>query len=153
MNTACLTYRKATRKDKELFIKLGFELRAAEGVPVPPDQTKHYRKRFIDFIDTWYWNVYFVSLDERPIGFITYRFIQRASPKNNLVCFLQHLFVQEPFRKQGYGKQAMAWLEQECQKEGATEIELFVLADNKQALKFYSDIDYAYELIQMRKRL
>ena len=153
VNSDEFSIRVATKKDKELFISMGFLLRDAEGVPVQPGEEKHYRKRFADFIDNWYWKIFFAELNDKPVGFVTFKFLQPMPPKKHKTCFVQHLFVLKEYRTRGYGKLMMSWLEDICITEGATQVELFVLERNEQAHQFYKTVGYADELIQMRKHL
>jgi ribosomal protein S18 acetylase RimI-like enzyme len=66
---------------------------------------------------------------------------------------LYDILVDEPFRRRGYGTQAMRLLEEESRKLGAEAIELHVFGHNQAAQALYEKLDYETTNIIMAKNL
>lgn len=80
--------------------------------------------------------------DER-VGFLMVRFYPDGTS-----AYLHDFFIMEQARRQGKGREMFAALQAYLKKQGITQIELGVLADNKAALAFWQS--QGFELISHR---
>lgn len=58
------------------------------------------------------------------------------------MAFICDFLIFENFRKQGYGKQTLLWVEKESKEKGLNKILLNVFKYNKAALSLYKSLEY-----------
>ena len=56
--------------------------------------------------------------------------------------FIYNLYIDEPYRRRGYARQAMLQIEQQARKLGCTSLGLHVFAYNSAARKLYVSLGY-----------
>lgn len=81
----------------------------------------------------------FEEITKEEVGVIWFSEVENENDRN---VFLYDLNVDEQYRSQGYGKQAMYALEQRIAELGATSIYLHVFAHNKIAKSLYDGLGY-----------
>lgn len=67
--------------------------------------------------------------------------------------FIFDLFVDEPYRRKGYARQAMLALEREAHELGLTSLGLHVFAHNPAAFALYQSLGYQVKSLNMTKLL
>jgi len=67
--------------------------------------------------------------------------------------FIYDFLIFEPYQGQGFGKQAMAALDEKARELGATQISLHVFGHNIRAFRLYEKSGYVITDYQMSKRL
>lgn len=67
---------------------------------------------------------------------------------------ITELFVKEPFRKKGFGRGLISFLEKTFEQQGIFDFQLFTSEDNENAQRFYEKMGYARDReLMYRKRL
>jgi ribosomal protein S18 acetylase RimI-like enzyme len=69
------------------------------------------------------------------------------------IGFIFGLEIYEPFRRQGYAKQAMLQVEAMARDMGLKQLALHVFADNAAARSLYEDLGYTVTGLNLRKEL
>jgi ribosomal protein S18 acetylase RimI-like enzyme len=67
--------------------------------------------------------------------------------------YIYDFYIDEPYRSQGYGKQAIALLERRLSTESVNHIALRVAYDNPRALKLYQDVGFTISGYNMEKSI
>lgn len=67
--------------------------------------------------------------------------------------FIYDIFIEEPFRHKGYGKQAMLALEEKARELGLSRLALHVFAHNRPARALYESLGYQDKSVNMTKTL
>ncbi|OGT28604.1 MAG: hypothetical protein A2Z17_03720 [Gammaproteobacteria bacterium RBG_16_66_13] len=94
--------------------------------------------------------LYTIELDGEVVG----RLWLSTDPKLGArVGFIYDLFVAEPFRRRGIGKQAMSLMEKEALRLGLDGLALHVFGHNAAARSFYEQLGYTITNINMSKPL
>lgn len=57
-------------------------------------------------------------------------------------AFVDEIFLRQPFRGRGIGRQTFSFMEAECQKLGVKALHLEVMPENHIAYKFYRNLGY-----------
>ena len=93
-------------------------------------------------------NHYFYSIHHlgKQIGFVWY-----YRKQTRRICRIALVYITESFRRRGFAKQAMRWIEQEALKEQMTSIELNVFCSNRSARNLYDTLGYQPDLSQCTK--
>ncbi|MCD4753276.1 MAG: GNAT family N-acetyltransferase [Anaerolineaceae bacterium] len=68
------------------------------------------------------------------------------------VSFLYDIIVDEPFRRQGYGKQAMRALEIKAAELGSSAVWLHVFAENEGAKNLYDQLGYKVMITHLNEK-
>lgn len=67
--------------------------------------------------------------------------------------FIYDLYVEAPYRSQGFGKQAMVALEQQLQPLGIQQLKLRVAYHNQRACRLYQELGFAITGFNMAKNI
>jgi ribosomal protein S18 acetylase RimI-like enzyme len=86
-----------------------------------------------------------------PVGHLFWA--KRQAPGSTSRAFLYQIYIGEPFRGRGYGRQAMALLEEEVRSEGLPGIDLNVWGGNDLARSLYRRLGFEERAIFMSKEL
>ena len=86
-----------------------------------------------------------------PVGHVFWA--KRQSPGSALRAFLYQIYIDEPFRGRGFGRQAMELLEVEVRAEGLPGIDLNVWGGNDLARSLYRKLGFEERAIFMSKEL
>jgi ribosomal protein S18 acetylase RimI-like enzyme len=84
------------------------------------------------------------------VGYVWYGSLTRGTKK---VAFLFQLYIHPQYRRQGFGRQALAAFEEEARNTGHDSLGLNVFATNPGAVKLYESVGYIPTSIGMRKEL
>jgi GNAT superfamily N-acetyltransferase len=84
------------------------------------------------------------------IGYLWYGAMARGTKR---VAFLYQLYIHPQHRRQGYGRQAMRWFEEQAIRQGFDALALNVSATNQGAVRLYEASGYNPSSIVMRKQL
>ena len=84
------------------------------------------------------------------VGYLWYGTMIRGTKK---VAFLFQIYIHAPFRRKGYGRQAMHALEREALGSQHDALALNVSALNADALRLYEAVGYSASSMVMRKEL
>lgn len=87
------------------------------------------------------------TADQRAVGVVWFHI------RANQVAFIYDLVIDEAHRGKGLGKPAMAAMEAEMKRLGATSSALHVFGHNTAARRLYESCGYAITNIDMSKRL
>jgi ribosomal protein S18 acetylase RimI-like enzyme len=86
-----------------------------------------------------------------PVGHVFWA--KRQAPGSAWRGFLYQLYIDEPFRGRGFGRQAMELLEAEVRAEGLPGIDLNVWGGNELARSLYRKLGFEERAIFMSKEL
>ena len=78
---------------------------------------------------------------------------KRAAPGSASRAFLYQIYIDEPFRGEGFGRQAMQLLEAEVRAEGLPGIDLNVWGGNDLARSLYRKLGFEERAVFMSKEL
>ncbi|MHB8611972.1 MAG: GNAT family N-acetyltransferase [Candidatus Dormibacteraceae bacterium] len=87
--------------------------------------------------------------DRKAVGMLWIQIESSPRPAS----FIFNIEIFKPYRRRGYGSQAMILLEQEARRLGLESIRLHVFGHNAAARSLYEKLGYIATNIQMRKRL
>ena len=82
------------------------------------------------------------------VGYLWYGTMARGTKK---IAFLYQIYIHAPFRRKGYGRQAMHAFETEALKGEHDALALNVSALNADALRLYEAVGYTASSLVMRK--
>jgi len=85
-------------------------------------------------------HLYSISIENSKIGFI--EFYEEASFSPNL-AWLDYIYIDEPYRNNGYAKKALNKMEEELKSLGIKKVGLNVFNENKTALNLYKNLGYS----------
>jgi ribosomal protein S18 acetylase RimI-like enzyme len=85
-----------------------------------------------------------------PIGHLWLSISREATPPTG---FIYDVFLAEPYRGQGLGRQAMQALEERAREMGLARLSLHVFADNAPARGLYQALGYEVKSLNMSKTL
>ena len=89
--------------------------------------------------------------DEQPIGWL---WLSLRHPHGDEgVGFIYNIVVDEPFRRRGYGREAMQLAEQEAKRHGLHALALNVFGHNSVARALYVSLGYRETSVRMKKDL
>ena len=91
-----------------------------------------------------------VEVDGQVAGYVWYRIVGSTVGTFGRI---EHIFVDERFRKRGIGKQLMQAAEQHFKSKGIRKMKLTVTSDNKAAVSLYSGMGYKTKRYVMEKVL
>ena len=128
---------QVTAENFGAFLALVADLAEYEHLP-PPDQEAQTRlsQDYQSPQPPYY--AYIATIKGKSAGYITYYFTYStflALP----TLFLEDIFVQEDYRKQGVGKALFVFIKQQAKAMGCGRIEFNVLKWNTQAQDFYAE--------------
>ena len=84
---------------------------------------------------------------------VGYTWLARRETDAGPVCWVFHVWIDEPMRARGYGRALMAAIEVEARDMGFERVELYVYAANEAARRLYRSAGYKELGIEMAKRL
>lgn len=88
-----------------------------------------------DTVTRYYFHIT-IKRDLQPCGYLVYSISEK-------VAFLENIFIQNNYRGQGIGAEAMTFLEKNLREDAiADRIHLTVLSQNKAAISFYKKMGY-----------
>lgn len=138
-----MQYRTATISDAPALSRMNFRLIRDEG---------HHNPKSVDELQVrmegWLAGEYQAVLLEdagSPAGYALFR-------RDQDTTFIRHFFIQPKRRRQGVGRQAMAWLMENVWKDGVR-IRLEVLVGNSTAIQFWRSLGFVDYCITMDRRL
>ena len=86
-----------------------------------------------------------------PVGHVFWA--RRSAPGSGPRAFLYQIFISEPFRGRGHGREAMQLLEEEVRSAGLPGIDLNVWGGNDPARALYRKLGYGEQAVFMTKDL
>ena len=90
--------------------------------------------------------LYDILGDGTPVGFV------HLNWRGATVCWIEDIFVEESFRRQGIASQAIGLVEEVLQKQGVEGICMDVVPDNIPALRLYHRLGYdRLSIVTVRK--
>ena len=90
--------------------------------------------------------LYDILGDGTPVGFV------HLNWRGATVCWIEDIFVEDSFRRQGIASKAIGLVEEELQKRGVEGICMDVVPDNISALRLYHRLGYdRLSIITVRK--
>ena len=127
----------------ELFVG-GFKLHYNGRSDVFPDMTyERLKKNLLEVFDFSNKKVFVIEEDSKKIGFIILEFRTR---KNKLI-FVDELYVDEDYRKMGYGKKLMDFAYSFAKENDCSRVELNCWCFNEDANNFYKKLGYKEQRI------
>lgn len=100
-------------------------------------------------IENSYDNVLLAVENDKIIGYINYTIIERKDK----VAYVNQFFIEEEYRKHGYGKALMDEVEKDAHKNKCDKIELNCWSFNENALDFYYHIGYKNQRVILEKEI
>lgn len=113
---------------------------------------QEYQKLLPDGPATPRQHLFTITLDSQPdtLGMIWFAEIDQALQP---YAFIYDFYIDEPFRRKGYGAEAMLRVEDEVRACGLKRIGLHVFGHNHPALALYEKLGYEPTNINMLKKL
>jgi len=94
---------------------------------------------------------YFFTIEDESLGQqVGYVWFACRPPSSEL--FLYHIRINEAERRQGYGKAALAAIDQKAKELGCRAVWLNVMAHNQSAIDFYRSQGYRVAALHMSKQ-
>lgn len=143
-------YRKATKADAESIALLAVKMWTSHNV-------KDLTDEFTAAIENDNSVVYLLTVDEVVVGFaqcgLRHDYVEGTS--SSPVGYLEGIFVEEKYRKQGYAKQLLNYCEQWAKEKGCTEFASDCELDNEISQKFHMSLGFeeANRIICFKKNL
>lgn len=94
--------------------------------------------------------VFVIEVDGEPGGDL---WLAEREENSQPTMFIYDITVDERFRGRGYGKAAMAFVEEEAQRRGLARVSLFVGGRNDVARNLYRAVGFAEDAVGMSKKL
>lgn len=88
-----------------------------------------------------YGRVWLIAQGDRPIGYVVLTF-GYSLEYHGRDAIVDEIYLQEPFRGQGIGKQTFAFVEAACRQLGIHALHLEVMTANEAAYDFYRRLGY-----------
>lgn len=133
--------RPATKQDESALLRMMRLL--AEQPPVIPFDENKVRAILHEFLEhSEFGAAWVLSLGEKIIGYIvlTHGYSFEYGGRE---AFIDEFYIETEFRRQGFGQQAMQFLEERAQEMGIKAIHLEVDYDNEPAMNLYRRGGYA----------
>lgn len=137
-----LTFRDITSADREIVIPMVVDFYHSDAVDhvVPTETLTRAFEAAADPAEPLLRGV-LVCDGAQVVGYAYLTFCYSAEVGGRCV-FIEEIFLKEEFRGKGYGKQIMAWMEQEYPQ--ARRFRLEVTQVNQQAIRLYEKSGYQY---------
>ncbi len=126
-----LKYKHATLHDAPRLARMNLELIQATAHRNPMNQ-EQLKQRMAQWLTKEYTAIQFL-LENEAIGYALYR----QDPE---WVYLRQIYIEKPYRQQGYGKQAILWLHNNVWKKQRLRIE--VLSKNDPAICFWKALGF-----------
>jgi ribosomal protein S18 acetylase RimI-like enzyme len=121
----------------------------AEALERSEQELQHYLPQGVATRDNYLFTIEDAALDKK-VGMIWLaRIMQGAKP----VMFIYDLRIDDTYRHQGYGEQALRAAEEQTRARGLDTIALHVFGHNQAARKLYEKLGYEITNINMAKKL
>jgi ribosomal protein S18 acetylase RimI-like enzyme len=148
-----LQFRQATISDEAVLFPMMRQLAEQEPGKVRFDDVAA-RNTFRKFLALPQFGcVWLFFEDQNPVGYIVLT-IGFSFEFHGHDAFIDELFVVEPYRRRGYGRQAVAFLEKKAQELGVNAVHLEVDEGNNAASELYKKCSYeSHERFLMTKWL
>ena len=144
-----MDYRFAGHDDVLLLAEMNRELTEDEGHQNRFQSDEWFRERMEKFLQGGYQAILFEE-EGKVLGYALYR----DHPEQEETIYLRQIFIRRPFRRRGYGREALGILLNEIWRHCKT-VKVEVLSDNKAARLFYESMgfkEYCVELELDRPR-
>ena len=138
---ASLQFREATREDEAVLLAMMRRLDELEHSKVKFDEAA-VRSAFRKLLSLPAFGRVWLFLEgEKPVGYIVLT-IGFSFEFHGHDAFIDELYVDEPFRRRGYGRQAIAFLEARAAELGVNAVHLEVDEGNDPASELYKRAGY-----------
>jgi ribosomal protein S18 acetylase RimI-like enzyme len=95
--------------------------------------------------------IFRLEVEDQPVGWL---WLSLQHPHGDVgVGFIYNIVVDEPYRRRGYGREAMKLAEQEARRNGLHALALNVFGHNRVAHDLYLSLGYRETSIRMKKDL
>jgi ribosomal protein S18 acetylase RimI-like enzyme len=95
--------------------------------------------------------IFRLEVEDQPVGWL---WLSLQHPNGDVgVGFIYNIVVDEPYRRRGYGREAMKLAEQEARRNGLHALALNVFGHNRVAHDLYLSLGYRETSIRMKKDL
>ncbi len=148
------TFREYTQKDKLTLLTLVNELEEYVKSIDPlhrlrnsPGYSKLALKELLDNVKKYNGKIWLAQVDDTVVGYIA-GVIWKQSAKNKLeigphtLGEILDLYVREPFRGQGLGKQMLSMMETYFKNQGCDSMWILVFSPNEKAHKLYTKLGF-----------
>ncbi len=140
--------RKITPADKELFLRLAAEFYASDAVLEPVPEAYHLAAFEELMRSEAYLDCYILECDGAAAGYalLSITYSQEAGGK---VIWLEELFILEPYRGKGLGREFLSYMEENIP---AKKYRLEVEKGNTRAIALYEQVGYSvFPYVQLIK--
>lgn len=142
---------------RRLVVALHEAMRALDpSLPPAGEIIDAYFRHLVESSDTSDGTFYVAEADDRLVGYVCV--FGRVAPSDpdeppEASSFVADLFVEPGVQGLGVGKRLMETAEARARSLGVTQVDLKVLATNRQALAFYRTLGYQPRIVELRKAI
>jgi GNAT superfamily N-acetyltransferase len=136
----------ATHQDVEALLVMMEALYANEGHSFDAALAERATRNLLD--SPMWGHIWLIQRDGRPVGYVvlTFGFSLEFGGRDAL---LDELFILEPYRSQGLGRQALQFVFDQCRREEIRALHLEVLLGNDKAAAIYSRFGFEPDTRQL----
>jgi GNAT superfamily N-acetyltransferase len=73
----------------------------------------------------------------KVVGYLVVTMYSHSFRRENPIAELENMFIEEPYRRQGIGKQLIAEAKKLAKEKGAKRLKVGAVAQNEKAISFY----------------
>ena len=154
-----ITIRHATTDDIETIQKLGFELLDFERKNWDPSLDANWpfseegKKKYLAAIENKYTII--AEKDGEPVGYLIGKLIDISPDSARPIkqAYLENIYVSESMRGANIGSEIFANFRDYCKSEGVSRINVSVISDNENAIKFYKNVGFSPRSISLSQEI
>ena len=142
---------KAKNADRELLLEFMAEYYALDGITFDPDKAAEALAELL--AEPSAGCIWLISVGSEAVGYIVLT-LGFSLEYHGRDAFVDEFYIRAPFRGRGYGRQAMALVEEEARALHVRELHLEVERRNNSAQRLYRRLGFAHhDRYLMSKRL
>ena len=154
-----ITIRRATTDDIKTIQQLGFELLDFERKNWDPSLDAKWpfsekgKKKYLEAIENKYTII--AEKDGKPVGYLIGKLIDVSSDSARPIkpAYLENIYVSESMRGANIGSEIFANFKDYCKSEGVSRINVSVISDNEDAIKFYENVGFSPHSISLSQEI
>ena len=131
-----------------LWVRLAESQRAYGSHLLPEKNRQQIRETIVRHIVS---NTVLVARDDDIVGFVMFTMETGGYQQDKKRGIIQNLYIEPPYRDSGLGAELLQAAEEKLEQRGAETIGLEVMANNKDARRFYRRLGYEPHRVELEK--
>ena len=107
-------------------------------------------KKVVDFLFEVKAKILRIIYKEESIGYIGFFIRNEYRTK---ICYLEFIYIAPSFRRKGFAKSAIKYMQEYCKDNNISLIRLWILSINKASIDFFASLGYKPHNIEYGKRI